>query len=102
MALVTIAVAISTISCSPGRNYYYERYPSTRNSVSLIISSRPGLIINRYPDGRYYYRSPEGYYYWRGTDNRYYLDKKFIRKNHYSQNEYREWRSNGKRFNRRH
>jgi hypothetical protein len=90
-------MALAIISCSPGRAYYYDRYPASHTSVSLIISPRPGLIISHYPDGRYYFRSPEGYTYWRGYDNRYYLDRGYIGKIHYNQREYNEWRDNDRR-----
>jgi hypothetical protein len=96
-AAVLTTLVVAAISCSPGREYYYERYPAARTSVSLIISPGPGLVISHYPDGRYYYRSPQGYIYWRGRDSRYYLDRTYIGKVHYNQREYNEWRDNDRR-----
>ena len=97
MAFVIIVLAL-LFSCSPSRDYGYQRYPAPRSSVSLIISTRPGLVMNRYPDGRYYYRSPEGYMYWRGYDNRFYLDRQYYNRgynNHYQYNDWnRYWRKN--------
>lgn len=96
VALLATIVLIA-VSCSPSREYYYDRYPASRTSVSLIISSGPGFVISHYPDGRYYYRSPEGYIYWRGRDNRYYLDRSYIGRVHYNRREYNEWRDNDRR-----
>lgn len=94
--LLVVVIAIAA-SCSPGREYSYHRYPAPRTSFSLILSGGPGIIVNRYPDGRYYYRSPEGYLYWRGYDNRYYLDRQYLGRGHYEQHEYNEWNRNWKR-----
>ncbi|MEI9943167.1 MAG: hypothetical protein WDN26_03020 [Chitinophagaceae bacterium] len=86
-AMVAV-IAVSLVSCSSGRNY--QTYPP-RSSVSLIIDAGPGMMINRYNDGRYYYRAPNGYTYWRGYNNRYYLDQRYIRP--YSHhNQYNDWR----------
>src|SRR6185436_1341855 len=30
----------------------------------LIIIRTPDIIVNRYDDGRYYYKNPQGYFYW--------------------------------------
>ncbi|MCC7402398.1 MAG: hypothetical protein IT214_13050 [Chitinophagaceae bacterium] len=97
-AVLLITISALAVSCSPGREYFYDRHPSSNVSVSLIISAHPGFVISRYPDGRFYYRSPEGYIYWRGWDNRYYIDRTYIRKIHYDKREYREWRNGGRRF----
>ena len=95
------AVMAAAISCSPSREYSYDRYPSPRTSLSLIISPRQGLMISMYSDGRYYYRSPEGYVYWRGYDDRYYLDRTYLNRGHYDNDEYNEWRYHGKKYKRR-
>lgn len=95
--LSTIVVLV--ISCSPGRGYYYDRYPSTHASLSLMINPWPGIVISHYPDGRYYYRSPEGFIYWRGYNNRYYLDREYIGRVHYNQREYNEWKHYDRRYN---
>ena len=87
LLLVTLA------SCGPSR--YYDSYPPPprpRASVSLILNAGPGLYVNRYPDGRYYYRSPEGYMYWRGYDNRYYLDRRYMSRSYYGHPQYNDWR----------
>lgn len=99
MALLATLVVI-VVSCSPGRSYYYERYPATTHaSLSLIINPWPGIVISHYPDGRYYYRSPEGYIYWRGYNNRYYLDRDYIGRIRYNQREYNEWKHYDRRYN---
>ncbi len=92
-ALLITVVAVIT-SCETEWGNYHHRYVAPQTSFSLIISPRPGLLINSYPDGRYYYRSPEGYVYWRGDDDRYYLDRKYINRGHYNRHEYEEWSHN--------
>ena len=96
--VLLIAILAPVFSCSPSRDYSYRRYSAPRTSVSLIISGGHGFIINRYPDGRFYYRSPQGYIYWRGYDNRYYLDRQYYNRgynNHYQYNEWnRYWKKN--------
>ena len=94
-----IATLALIFSCSPSREYSYNRYPAPRSSVSLIISARPGLIMNRYPDGRYYYRSPEGYMYWRGYDNRFYLDRQYYNRGYNDHYQYNEWNRYWKKNN---
>ncbi|MES1221146.1 MAG: hypothetical protein ABUT20_36940 [Bacteroidota bacterium] len=98
VGLFLIASVVIT-SCGPGRGYYSQ--PRYRNSFSLIISPSPGFIMNRHPDGRYYYRSPEGMLYWRGYDNRFYLDRSYIGRVHYNRGEYNEWKYKGRRYSRR-
>jgi hypothetical protein len=97
LAVGLLLIASAVISgCGSGREYYSQSYPRPHNSFSLIISSGPGFAVNRYHDGRYYYRSPQGYMYWRGYDNRFYLDRSYLNRVHYNQREYNEW----KRYNR--
>lgn len=100
VAVLSTIIVVLVISCSPGRAYYYERYPAPHASLSLIINPWPGIVISHYPDGRYYYRSPEGYVYWRGINNRYYLDRDYIGRVHYNQREYNEWRHHDRRYDR--
>lgn len=69
------------------------RYERVR--VPLVIVWSPTIVINRYHDGRYYYRNPSGYYYWRGRDNRYYLDESCIQRVRYDDRSYREWKHRG-------
>jgi hypothetical protein len=88
---VLISATVAITSCGSGREYYSKPYSRSHTSFSLIISPAPGFIMNRYPDGRYYYRSPEGYMYWRGYDNRFYLDRSYLHRVHYNQREYSEW-----------
>jgi hypothetical protein len=96
-AVITLAAG-----CYSGRQYPPPPPPRHFNaSVSLIIHPGPGIIISRYYDGRYYYRSPHGYVYWRGYDNRYYLDRRYIGKARYNQREYNDWRYNGRKKYRR-
>ncbi|MCR6720605.1 MAG: hypothetical protein NVV59_09975 [Chitinophagaceae bacterium] len=91
VALLAIAVIIS--SCGSGRHYQsYPPPPPPRTSVSLILNGGPHLVVSRYHDGRYYYRSPNGYIYWRGPGNRYYLDRRYMQQSWRSHNQYRAWR----------
>jgi hypothetical protein len=98
-AVLLLAVAAVMASCSSGRrNTYGEPYPPRQPQFSLIIHSSPGLVVNRYHDGRYYYRSPQGYTYWRGYDNRYYLDRSYIGRVHYNQRQYHSWKQGHRRY----
>lgn len=91
-AVLLSAIVIGFMSCRPAREYRpYPPPPPPRASVSLIISPGPGIVANRYRDGRYYYRGSNGFIYWRGYNNRYYLDRKYIRPYH-NHNQYNDWR----------
>ena len=84
-------VMVTLVSCTTSREY--QSYPPPpRASVSLILNAGPGMMISRYPDGRYYYRAPNGYMYWRGYDNRYYLDRRYVSRNYSHHQQYRDWR----------
>jgi hypothetical protein len=81
------------------RDYDYERVPPPLpppargySRSSLIIAPRPGFVMQRYPDGRFYHRSPSGLLYWKGYDNRFYLDRTYLNRVRYSQGEYEQWR----------
>jgi hypothetical protein len=92
-----VLVAALLVSCGPSREYdrgygSYPPPPPPRSSVSLIIHAGPGMVVNRYPDGRYYYRAPNGYTYWRGYGNRYYLDRRYMNRGYYSHRQYNDWR----------
>ncbi len=100
-AVLLVAVVALITSCSSGRQSTYEPYP-TRTNFSLIISSSPGMVINRYHDGRYYYRAPNGYTYWRGYDNRYYLDRSYMRRGYYNHGQYNSWKHGHKRYHKGH
>lgn len=82
------------VSIGSGRPVYrdYDRrvYYEPRRSPLVIVLS-PRIVVNRYHDGRYYYRNPSGYYYWRGRDNRYYLDERYLRDVSYDDRAYRDW-----------
>jgi hypothetical protein len=103
-AAAVLAASLVFTSCKPSRVWATkertERYPETspppgpapRYSASLIISPRPGFIMSRYPDGRYYHRSPGGFLYWKGYDNRFYLDRSYLNRVNYSKWEYNEWK----------
>lgn len=90
--LALIMVVMASCSTGPG----YQSYPP-RTSVSLILDAGPGMVISRYPNGRYYYRAPNGYIYWRGYGNRYYLDRKYINRGYYRHQQYHDWRRYGRR-----
>lgn len=97
-AVLLVAVLALMTSCSSSRrNSYPERYPPRQPNFSLIIHSSPGMAINRYRDGRYYYRNPYGYTYWRGDDNRYYLDRSYINKVRYDRYQYNAWKNGHKK-----
>lgn len=89
-AAIAIAFVSILASCSSGREYSYYP-PRSSSSFSLIVNSGPGIYTNRYPDGRYYYRSPQGYIYWKGYDNRYYLDRAYLGKVYYNKTQYNDW-----------
>ncbi|TMI97549.1 MAG: hypothetical protein E6H06_01640 [Bacteroidetes bacterium] len=100
-AAILLAFVAVLAGCGPSREYsYYPRRNSA--SFSLIVNPGPGIYVNRYSDGRYYYRSPEGYMYWRGYDNRYYLDRSYLGRVQYDRDQYREWNRSysrhGKRY----
>ncbi|HEY0434814.1 MAG TPA: hypothetical protein VGC95_13150 [Chitinophagaceae bacterium] len=91
LPLAIIAVLIVVLS-SCGSSHEYRSYPARSSNFSLIVTPPQGVYVNRYYDGRYYYRSPEGYTYWRGGDNRYYMDRSDLRRGHYDKKEYEEWK----------
>lgn len=97
--MLIAVITIILTSCTASRSY--APYP-TDASLSLIVNPYPGIAVNRYHDGRYYYRSPQGYTYWRGYDNRYYLDRSYVGRNYYHHREYDDWRRNGDYGGRRH
>jgi hypothetical protein len=98
-AVLLVAVVAILASCSSGRQTtYYEPYPPRQTNFSLIIGSSPGMVVNRYRDGRYYYVAPNGYRYWRGYDNRYYLDRSYIGRSYYNHRQYNDWKHGHKRY----
>jgi hypothetical protein len=100
-AVLLVAVVAIFASCSSGRNTYGGPYPPRQPQFSLIIHSGPGFVVNRYHDGRYYYRTPQGHIYWRGYDNRYYLDRSYLGRVQYDRRQYNDWRQGHKRYYRR-
>jgi hypothetical protein len=97
--IALLAGVMVMTGCGPSREYYSSA-PYPRSHFSLIISPTPGFVMSRYPDGRYYYRSPQGYTYWRGSDNRFYIDRSHIRRGHYDQREYSDWRGHNPGYRR--
>jgi len=92
-AAVLVAIAVTLASCGSGRQVAaYPPPPPPPPRVSLVISAGPGYVINRYHDGRYYYRNPQGYMYWRGHGNRYYLDNRYMNRGYHRHPQYRDWR----------
>lgn len=102
-AVTLVAFVALLASCGPSREYpEYSYYPNRSSaSFSLIINPGPGIYASRYYDGRYYYRSPQGYLYWKGYDNRYYLDRSYLGKVRYHQDEYNEWKRHYRRHGKR-
>lgn len=93
-AAAFVLILATMLSCRSGREYDrgYGHNPPPRTSVSLILHGGPGLAINRYRDGRYYYRAPNGYIYWRGHNNQYYLDRKYMSRSYSRHQQYNDWR----------
>ncbi|WEK34457.1 MAG: hypothetical protein P0Y53_18375 [Candidatus Pseudobacter hemicellulosilyticus] len=103
-AVAAIALTAALMSCSTASNAY--SYPTEREAVvvrpqppryPLIIVNLPVISIHRYHDGRYYYRNPDGCYYWRGGDGRYYLEDRYVRRGHYDDRHYRDWKYKGRK-----
>ncbi len=99
--LLIVAAALTFTSCGSGHVYYSQPVPRYHAQLSLIIVPSPGFRVDRYRDGRYYYRSPEGYMYWRGYDNRFYLDRAYLNRGHYNHREYNDWNRYRKNYHRR-
>src|SRR6185436_12012944 len=93
-AVLLLAGVVMLASCGTSREYgrSYPPPPPPRTGVSLIISSYPGIVVNRHPSGGYYYRDPRGYTYWRGYDNRYYLDRRYMNRSYYNHQQYNDWK----------
>lgn len=76
---------------APGQQKKYgDRHP-------LIIIYTPGIVINKYSDGRYYYRNAAGYMYWKGYDGRYYIDEKHLKGMEYEASDYDDWKFKGQK-----
>jgi hypothetical protein len=71
--------------------------PGQRKKHPLIIVYSPGIVISRYSDGRYYYKSKEGYTYWKGHDGRYYIDERHLKGMEYEAADYDEWKVKGQK-----
>jgi hypothetical protein len=97
-AVLLVAVVAVITSCSSSRNSYANPYPPRQTSFSLILHSSPGMVVNRYHDGRYYHRTPQGYTYWRGNDNRYYLDRSYLNRGRYDRGQYKSWKNGHKGY----
>ena len=97
-AVLLVAAVVLFSSCSSGRhNVYADPYPPARSNFSLVIHASPGMVVNRYRDGRYYYRH-QGYTYWRGADNRYYLDRSHLNRVRYNRQQYNNWKHGHKKY----
>ena len=73
--------------------------PGQRKKYPLVIVYTNNIVINRYSDGRYYYRNAAGYIYWKGDDGRYYIDEKHLKNVEYEDGEYDEWKFKGQKNN---
>ena len=76
---------------APGQQKKYaNRYP-------LVIVHTTNIVINKYSDGRYYYRNAAGYMYWKGYDGRYYIDEKHLKGMEYEASDYDDWKFKGQK-----
>lgn len=91
-AVIMLSAVVLLASCRSSRDYRDYPPPPPRTSVSLIIDAGPNIVVNRYRDGRYFYRAPGGYMYWRGYGNRYYLDRRYVNRSYHGHNQYRYWK----------
>src|SRR6188768_2755625 len=66
--------------------------PGQRKKYPLVIVHTTNIVINRYSDGRYYYRNAAGYNYWKGEDGRYYLDERHLKDAEYEEGDYDDWK----------
>ena len=73
--------------------------PGQRKKCPLVIVHTTNIVINRYSDGRYYYRNTAGYTYWKGDDGRYYLDEKHLKDVEYEEGDYDDWKFKGQKDN---
>src|SRR6187399_3472052 len=71
--------------------------PGQRKKCPLVIVHTTNIVINRYSDGRYYYRNTAGYTYWKGDDGRYYLDEKHLKDVEYEEGDYDDWKFKGQK-----
>ena len=71
--------------------------PGQRKKYPLVIVYTNDIVINRYSDGRYYYRNAAGYIYWKGDDGRYYLDEKHLKDVEYEEGDYDDWKFKGQK-----
>ena len=76
--------------------------PGQRKKYPLVIVYTNNIVINRYSDGRYYYRNTAGYTYWKGDDGRYYLDEKHLKDVEYEEGDYDDWKFKGQKNNNAH
>jgi hypothetical protein len=76
--------------------------PGQRKKYPLVIVYTTNIVINRYSDGRYYYRNTAGYTYWKGDDGRYYIDEKHLKDVEYEEGDYDEWKFKGQKNNNAH
>jgi hypothetical protein len=63
----------------------------------LVITASPAEIVKEYADGRKYIKSKDGYFYWKGFDHRWYMEENDLKKVSYSDEEYIDWTTKGKR-----
>jgi len=76
--------------------------PGQRKKYPLVIVYTNNIVINRYSDGRYYYRNSAGYTYWKGDDGRYYIDEKHLKDVEYEEGDYDDWKFKGQKNNNAH
>ena len=64
----------------------------------LVISLSSADAVKQYTDGRKYIKK-DGYFYWKGYDNRWYMEENDLRKVTYTDEEYIDWTTRGKKQN---
>src|SRR5690606_15987789 len=69
----------------------------TKRWAPLVITASSAEIVKEYTDGRKYIKSKDGYFYWKGFDHRWYMEENDLKKVSYSDEEYIDWTTKGKR-----
>ena len=63
----------------------------------LAITASSADVVKQYTDGRKYIKSKNGYFYWKGYDHRWYMEENDLKKVSYTDEEYIDWTTKGKK-----